>query len=234
MLSGIISSDIIGSTSIHTEDKLLLLNELKTSLFNRLKSKFDTYTRITKGDTIECYVPNPADTLRVALITKCFIKSRIAPRFSIINKKKHGEDQRNRYFKIHGVRLAMAVDKMDVVDKRKGVLEGDAIYKTGRLLGGHHTYDKQRIVIKNSMFFLSSNKIWQEEFEVIVMLIDGLLLKTTSRQCELLTERLFEQSESEIANQLGISQSAVNQGLKVSGWPSIDKAVRLFEKKMKE
>ena len=87
--------------------------------------------------------------------------------------------------------MAMAVDDMEVIDKRKGVLEGEAIYKTGRILGEYHTYDKQRIVIKNPMFFLSGNKKLQEEFEVIVMLIDGLLLKTTSRQCELLTERLF-------------------------------------------
>lgn len=234
MLSGIVSSDIIGSTSIHTDDKLLLLNELRNTLFSRLKSRFKTYTRIAKGDMIECYIPNPADTLRVALIIKCFIKSRIASRFSIIRRPKPDADQRNRYFKVHGVRMAMAVDDMEVIDKRKGVLEGEAIYKTGRILGEYHTYDKQRIVIKNPMFFLSGNKKLQEEFEVIVMLIDGLLLKTTSRQCELLTERLFEQSESEIADQLGISQSAVNQGLKISGWPAIDKAVKLFEMTMRK
>jgi predicted DNA-binding protein YlxM (UPF0122 family) len=233
MLSGIVSSDIVGSTSIHTDDKLLLLKELKNTLFSRLKSRFDTYTRIAKGDMIECYIPNPADTLRVALIIKCFIKSRIAPRFSIISRKKPDAEQRNRYFKIHGVRMAIAVDDMEKIDKRKGVLEGEAIYKTGRMLGEYHTYDKQRIVIKNSMFFLSGNKELQEEFEVIVMLMDALLLKTTSRQCELLTERLFEQSESEIADQLGISQSGVNQGLRMSGWPSIDKALKLFEKTSK-
>jgi predicted DNA-binding protein YlxM (UPF0122 family) len=84
------------------------------------------------------------------------------------------------------------------------------------------------------MYFLSGNKNLQEEFEVIVMLIDGLFLKTTSRQCELLSERLFEQSESEIADKFGISQSAVNQGLKISGWPSMDKAIKLFEKKLKK
>jgi predicted DNA-binding protein YlxM (UPF0122 family) len=234
MLSGVISSDIIGSTSIHTDDKLLLLDELKKTLFQQLKLRFDTYTRIAKGDMIECYVPNPADTLRVALIIKCFIKSRISPKFSIIRKKKPKDDQRNRYFRIHGVRMAIAVDDMEIIDKRKGILEGEAIYKTGRMLGEYHTYDKQRIVIKNSMYFLSGNKNLQEEFEVIVMLIDGLFLKTTSRQCELLSERLFEQSESEIADKFGISQSAVNQGLKISGWPSMDKAIKLFEKKLKK
>lgn len=233
MLSGIVSSDIIGSTSIHTDDKLLLLDELKNTLFQQLKSRFNTYTRIAKGDMIECYIPNPADTLRVALIIKCFIKSRIAPRFSIIRGKNLKADQRNRYFRIHGVRMAIAVDDMEIIDKRKGILEGEAIYKAGRMLGEYHSYDKQRIVIKNSMYFLSGNKTLQEEFEVIVMLMDGLLLKTTSRQCELLSERLFDLSELEIADQFGISQSAVNQGLKISGWPSIDKAIKLFERTVK-
>lgn len=233
MLSGIVSSDIIGSTSIDTDDKLLLLDELKETLFSRLKSRFDTYTRIAKGDMIECYIPEPADTIRVALIIKCFIKSRMASKFAIIKKGKPGAKQRNRYFKIYGVRMAIAVDNMEKIDKRKGVMEGEAIYKTGRVLGEYHTYDKQRIVIKNSMFFLSGNLRLQDAFEVIVMLFDGLLLKTTSRQCELLTERLFERSESEIARQFKISQSAVNQGLKISGWPSIDKALKLFEATVK-
>lgn len=235
MLSGIVSSDIIGSTSLDTKEKLQLLDELRQILFPRLKKNFSTYIRITKGDMIECYVPQPADTLRVAMIIKCFVKSRAGGSgYGNVAPRTVGDKIRNRYFKIYGVRMAIVVDQMEKIDKKKGVLEGEAIYKAGRLIGEHHTYNKQRIVIKNSMFFRSGISEWQDEFDVVVGLIDALLVKTTSRQCELMTERFFESSESDIAQQLSISQSAVNQGLRVSGWSSIDAAIKRFEKICKD
>lgn len=233
MLSGIVTSDIIGSTSVDSKSRLRLLSDIKSRLFPKLKKKFKTYQRVTKGDAIECYVPNPADTFRIALIMKSFIKGRINTKNGVAGKNEKNVNSRARYFRTYGVRLVAVVDDMTIVDKKKGILEGEAIYKAGRMLSEHHTYDKKRIVIKNSMYFLSHNEKWQGEFEVALMLIDTLLLKSTSRQCEILCERLLGLSENQISSQFRVSQSAVNQGLKGTGWTAIEKAVVRFEKVLK-
>ncbi len=228
MKSGIISADIVGSTSVDAKAKLKLLDALKLSLFPRMRKRFDTFHRVTKGDTIEVYVPKPADTLRAALILKTFIKGQAHAK-AIVAKLNKKSTIRSQYFKAYGIRMAVVVDEMTLVDKKNNVLEGEAIYKAGRTLADHHTYDKERIVIKNSIFFHSGTLAWEGEFQVVLGLIDTLLLKTTARQCEMLCERFFGVQEQAIADKFQISQSAVNQGLKSSGWSAMEKAVLRFE-----
>ena len=70
----VISGDFIAYTSLSTEEKKTLEQELM-NLFAILEKKFNTYSRLIKGDFLECVVPNPADGLSVALAIKTFIKS---------------------------------------------------------------------------------------------------------------------------------------------------------------
>lgn len=229
MNSGVIAADIIGSTSLALKDKYELIDELRI-LFKALGRKFKTYCRITKGDLIECYIPKAASTMKVALIIKSFIKSKTVAPFQLSGKKLATTlDARTKYFRIHGVRMAIAIAPMETVDRKKDIIEGDAIYLAGREISGFHTSNKQRIVIKNTLFFITENEQWQKEFEVMMSLIDVLLSKCTARQCEILFNRLTGRSEEEIAKELLISQSAVNQALTSAGWNAIEKAILRFE-----
>jgi hypothetical protein len=227
MNHGIISGDIIASTSLGLEKKELLMQAIQ-QLLKELDKKFKVYGRIVKGDQVECYIPDASLSLRVALILKCFVKSKT----SDYAKAAPDSDRStaNKYFRIHGIRMAIAVGRMNKVDKAKGILDGEAIYLAGRAIDEQHTANKDRIVIKNTMTFISVNEQWQGEFEVLLSLIDILISKCTARQSEILVERLKGKTEETIAKKLKISQSAVNQNSNAAGWQGIEKAINRFEK----
>lgn len=228
MNHGIISGDIISSTSLGIREKELLVQQTK-ELLKELTKKFKVFGRIVKGDQVECYVPDVKQTLRIALILKCFIKSKTQMRFPGNAGKQVVLSAGNRHFKIHGIRLAIAIGEMNKVDRKKGILDGEAIYAAGRAIDEQHTSNKGRIVIKNTILFISFNAEWQGEFEVSLTLIDILISKCTARQSEILVERLKGKTEEAISKAFKISQPAVNQNSNAAGWQGIEKAINRFE-----
>lgn len=231
-IAGIISADIISSTSIRVEEKYLLLDRIH-ELSHRLEKKYKTYLRILKGDLIEIYIPDAKDTLRIGLILKFYIKSELkklipdsaGPHITI-------EKKRSSYLKAYGIRIAIVVDKMELINTKKGILEGPAIYKAGRMINEFHTYTQKRIVIKNSMYFLSSYKDLQDEFEVIVSLLDVMIKQATGSQCEVIFHKLFGDNEERISKIMNIAQSNVNIKSNAVGWHAIEKSIQLFENKL--
>lgn len=219
----VISGDIVSSTSLNVEDSKFVEENLK-GLLNNLKQEFNVYGRIIKGDYLECVVPNPSEGLQVALAIKSFVKA-----IPIDAKKYIKNDNRIKQFKIHGIRLAIGYGELSRYNPEEGVIDGEAIYFSGREISGETTYNKERIVIKNTLFFASKNEDLNKNFEPLLALLDVLLSKATSRQCEVLYLKLMNNQEDEIARQLGIGQSAVNQHSTSVGWNAIEDAVNYFK-----
>ena len=74
MNRAVISGDIIAYTSLSNADKTAIEASIK-KLLKVLKTKFNVYGRIIKGDYLECYIPEPENALRVAVAIKSYIKS---------------------------------------------------------------------------------------------------------------------------------------------------------------
>lgn len=222
----VISGDIVSSTALTPSERENLAETL-LDLLDRLKEKFEVFGRLIKGDYLECVVPNSKDGLRVALILKSFVKQFAG---SVTGEKT--ETQRIRYFKSHGIRLALGYGTLSVFDPEKNSIDGEAIYLSGREISGETTYNKQRLTIKNSLFFASNDSDLNESFQPIFALLDVLLTKATARQCEVLFLKLMHASEEEIAKKLNIGQSAVNQHSTGVGWNAIESAVNYFEKRI--
>ena len=219
----VISGDVVSSTSLHSEDRKLVEENLKKMLQD-LKQQFNVYGRIIKGDYLECVVPNPGEGLQVALAIKSFVKA-----ISIDAKKYIQEDSRVKQFKTHGIRLAIGYGELSRYKPEEGIIDGEAIYFSGREISGETTYNKERIVIKNTLFFASKNEAFNKNFQPLLALLDVLMGKATSRQCEVLYLKLLNNQEEEIAKRLGIGQSAVNQHSTSVGWNAIDEAVNYFK-----
>lgn len=222
MKYSVISGDIVSSTSLNNKHRKLVEEKLKF-LLKELNSKFEVFGRLIKGDYIECVVPNPEQGLRVALAIKSFVKS--IP----IELKGYGEDKnRAKQFKIHGIRLAIGYGELNRYNPKEGIIDGEAIYFSGREISGSSTYNKERIVIKNTLFFASNNEEYNKNFQPLLALLDVLLSKATSRQCEVVYLKLMDFQEDEIATKLGIGQSSVNQHSTSVGWNAIEEAVEYF------
>jgi len=221
----VISGDIVAYTSLSTKERAALEKKL-TDFFQNLQKTYDIYIRLIKGDYLECVLA-PKDALRVALLIKTFIKS-LALDFQ------KAKDKRIKYFSTYGIRLAIGIGDLTRFDKEKGIIDGEAIYYSGRLLNEQHTYNKQKIHIKQSLFFMSANAELNDNFDTLFSLIDTLINKASAKQSKVIFYKLQEKTESEIAKILSVSRSVVNRQSKSVGWHALKKAVNYYEKMMQK
>lgn len=227
MIKAVISGDIVASTSLSNEGRELVENSIK-ELIEGLRENFDTYTRFIKGDYLECVIPKPSEALRVALAIKSFIKS-----IPIDAMPLYKTNKRIKLFKTHGIRLAIGYGELSRFNPSEGIIDGDAIYLSGRIINDLSTHNKERIVIKNTLFFNSHDNLLNKQIDPLIALLDVLLEKATSRQCEVLYLKLMGNTEETIALKLKISQSVVNQHSTRVGWNAIEKAVIFFNELIK-
>jgi len=224
MNSATISADIISSTALSAGDKRLLQEHL-LRLLRELKDRYGNekfFGRIVQGDSIECALERPCHVLRIALLLKTFVKSLDLP-------LAQSKDKRIKYFKEHGIRLAVAVAPLTILDPGEGIIDGEAIYLSGRTIKNLSTSGKQKIVIKTTMFFRCTDEEKQERFDTVIALLDKIISGCSGKQCEILYYKLSGFSEKEISRKLSKNQSTISQHSTAAGWQAIEKAVKYFE-----
>jgi hypothetical protein len=221
--AAVISGDIIASTSLEEEDRISLVLNLQ-HLLQEIEKKYGAYCRLIKGDYIECAFNSPEYSLRVALILKSFIKA-----FPIIDTPRYFKDNRIKQYRTIGIRQAIGYGELLRLDPIGHIIDGEAIYLSGRFIQEHSSHDKERITIKSSLNFLSNNQRINNQLEPLFELIDVLTTKATQKQCEVLYRKLSGRTESEIALDLNIKQPTVNVHSTSLGWNAIEKAVLFFE-----
>jgi len=218
----VLVADIVGSTSLNAKDKEVLENSIQ-KLFVDVSTVVPSYGRLVKGDTLEMVIEEPPQGLSIALAIKTFIKT--LP-IDVTNYDKN--KIRAKHFKTHGVRLAIGYGELSRYDKEKGIIDGAAIYNAGRAISNMHTYDKERIVIKNTLFFESENEHLNTTLKPILELLDVLLSKATRKQAMVLYLKLLGNTETEISKKLGVDQSVVNRHSTAVGWNAIETSVKYY------
>lgn len=225
MLYATISADVISYTSLSEENKRFLeksINQLIDLLSNKYRNQH-FFGRLIQGDYIEFAFSSPENALRIALVLKTFVKS--------LNYK--NLDKKNRelkYFLDYGIRLAVAVAPLTNLDKKKGIIDGEAIYMSGRTIKKYSTSDKERIVIKQTMFFKSTDENFEERIDMVFSLLDVIISGCSAKQCEVVYYKLLNFTEQDIAKKTGKYQSTISQHSTAAGWSAIEKAVNYFEK----
>jgi hypothetical protein len=227
MISAVISGDIVASTSLDDSNRVHVQNSLK-GFFEILNDKFKVYGRIIKGDYIECVVPQPADALTVTLAIKSYIKS-----IHLIENLATKSDKRIKLFKKFGIRLAIGYGELSRYEPEQGIIDGEAIYLSGRTISNFSSINKERIVIKNTLFFVSANDMLNQDLNAFLALLDVLVNRATSRQCEVLYHKLLGYNEEAISRLIGLAQSTINQHSRSVGWHAIDKAISYYSEVIK-
>jgi hypothetical protein len=222
-LRAVISGDIVAYTGLQAVQKKRFEEEL-TILFDMLQESYTSYIRVVKGDYIEA-VSSPQQSLRVAILLKTYIKY-------IMSGMEDAGDRRIEYGKNIGIRLAVGIGTLDRFDAKKGIIDGEAIYLSGRQIAGLHTFGKKKIHIRQSMFFKIGNPELDAEMDAIYALIDNLLNRASGKQCRVLYYKLQGKSEMDIAGLLQISRQVVNRHSVSAGWHALNKAVLYYENKM--
>ena len=208
-----ISADIVSSTSLTIQSKIEL-NDYIRKILEILESQYDGFWgRLVRGDTIECALTHPEEALEIAIIIKSWVKA-----------FKPLEGSEYLRFSKYGLRLAIGIGEMDIVNKSLDMMDGEAIYRSGRSL------DMLKGRLKYSMTISMSQEQYEEPFKIILSLINQLLNNATSRKCLILCERLLLSSSHKVAEKMGITVSGVNQTLNEIGWSSIEQAIKFYHK----
>lgn len=208
-----ISADIVSSTSL-TIQSTIELNDYIKKILEILESQYDGFWgRLVRGDTIECTLSHPEDALEIAILLKSWVKA--------FKQSEYSESPR---FSKYGLRLAIGIGKMNIVNKELDMMDGEAIYRSGRSL------DMLKGRSKYSMTISMSQEQYEEPLNIILSLINQLLNNATSRKCRILCERLLLPTSNEVAEKMGITVSGVNQTLNEFGWSNIEQAIKFYHK----
>lgn len=207
-----ISADIVASTSLSKEALVELSIGVKSLLEKIAANYYGFWGRLVRGDSIECVMEHPNDALRIAVMLKSFVKS-FVPSDGIADPK----------FKQFGLRIAIGIGEMRIVDKELDMMDGEAIYLSGRAL------TDMRDKIRDSFQIVLKNDVSKGALSVISMLLNHIINKATSRQCETLFHRLQYSTDAEVAEMMNITRPGVNQNLSNMGWDAIERSVYYFE-----
>lgn len=208
-----ISADIVRSTSMSTDDMIILRNRLKELLEVLEKDYPGFWARIVRGDSIECFVPEYRYALRIAILIKLFVKIEVA------GFECHELLQR------YGIRFSIGVADIKYAEKKEDIINGPAIYISGRNL--------DELSRKDNIFTAFEIDGAPESFSTLldsyVALLSNLVDSYSAKQAEVVFYKLIGYKEVEISERLGIYQSSVNTRSTKAQWGLLNTAIKNFE-----
>ncbi len=217
-MESVLVADIV-SYSLLEERTKGEIGQILDQLFDFLSKEYQVYSRQYKGDYIECYIPNVADSLHVAMLMKTAIKS----------IQSDAKNEEAKWFDELGIRLAVGVGSLKKLDLEKGIIDGEAIYMAGRQINNESKSQNQRKIIKRTMFYLSEYQAESEQMSAFFALIDEMLNGASQKQSEILFLKLQQKSEKEIAQLFEVNQSVINRQSNSVGWNALNETLKYYK-----
>lgn len=229
MTVGVITGDLVASRQMDVRDKEELYAQVNEYMVELKTTHFIQQYELFRGDSLQCIVNDLQQVLRVALMIRAFVKSRISVSQQEIYGKYKGKGKMavKGYFPAkQDVRLSIGIGAADFRSIHLGHSDGEGFQLSGQGLD-EMKKNVSRLAIR------IDNKRLNEQFEPSIMLLDAIIEKWTNNQAEIVLHALYGHTEEEIKNKLKITQPAVNQRKKTSQWYAIEKFLSYFEKTIK-
>ncbi len=208
-----LSADIVDSTSLSAEDTVKLKESLE-GFFPVMQLFCDkAWGRVTRGDSVECVIPDVAQSLRIALLLKCYVKT--------LNF-----DSASRAMKKKGIRVVIGLGSLRINDKNNGIIDGEAIYNSGRELDKLSGSDSITLSLVSSEMNVGG-------YSALCDILGFVVTRATSKQCQVLYRLLLGETQMQIAKILGLEQPTVNQHAAAVGWNAIQRALARYESEKK-
>lgn len=199
----IITADIVNYTKIAQNLEGNLIDDF-TKWTNTMSLFSEVKYEIFRGDSFQCLIPNLNQTLRICLLNRAY--------FLRLSKNQNGLD----------LRQSIGIGEVNLLKKTLSRSDGEAFRYSGR---SFDEMDKKgnRIVFKSSFSEIDA------ELNTSFTLLEAIIQGWTSMQAEVFFYKLQGKKEKEIAEQLTISQPAVNRHLKAVSWSAIESLLNRFE-----
>lgn len=197
----VVTGDIANSTSVMA-DKRAELTERVNVLIKSWVAK-PKYAEIFRGDSFQLLFDDVTEALKRSIQIRCWLKS-------------YSDGIEN---KLLDARLSIGVG--DVAYFGKSVLDsdGEAFHLSGR------AFDEMKAA-QNYFLLSTSDPKLNEQLDIILHLANVIISQWTKNQAEVIFLLLEGKTQQQMAYELKIAQSAVNNRLKLSRWKEIDKTMR--------
>jgi hypothetical protein len=198
-MKAVITGDLIDSTQYTPQELDMILDAVNTE-FKHFQKTYDAEFKIFRGDSFQGVVLYPKLALDITLTIKTAVN-----KIAIKNKKISG---------LPDFRIAIGIGNINL--KRESILEsnGEAFQFSGRALDTMKG-DYPRLLLR------TADDDINDEFNVHFSFLDSVTGKWSRESAEVVYYLYKGYKEREIAEELGIYQSAVNQRKKVANWDSI-------------
>ncbi len=211
-IQAIITGDIIDSTQLEETERKKMLSILK-KVFNEIEDKAKRFDfKIYRGDSFQGNCPNPEAALLISLkIKTALLKANL-----------------NDTAKMLDARLAIGIGKAGKVSKNIGTADGEAFRNSGQLLNPKTKEDYKKLK-DYKLLFKSPWEDVNEEMEVLLSALDGLISKWTTEQAEVVYELLNNRTQTQIATTLGKSQSSISERVQNANWLAVSNILQRYE-----
>ena len=199
----IITADIVNYTKIAQNLEGNLIDGF-TKWTKKTSIVSEVKYEIFRGDSFQCIISNLNQTLKICLLNRAY--------FLRLSKNQNGLD----------LRQSIGIGQISSLEKTLSRSDGEAFRYSGR---SFDEMDKKG----NRLVFKSSFPEIDAELNTSFTLLEAIIRGWTSTQAEVFFYKLQEKKEQEIADQLSISQPAVNRHLKAVSWSAIEKLLNRFE-----
>jgi Sigma-70, region 4 len=199
----IITADIVNYTKLAQSSEGNLIDD-----FTKWTKKMNVFSGVKyelfRGDSFQCIIPSLNQALKISLLNRAY--------FLRLSKNQNGLD----------LRQSIGIGEVDSLKKTLSRSDGEAFRYSGR---SFDEMDKKgnRIVFKSSFPEIDA------ELNTSLTLLEAIIQGWTSTQAEVFFYKLQGKKEKEIAEQLNISQPAVNRHLKAVSWSAIERLLNRFE-----
>jgi len=200
----VITGDIINSRKI--ADKELLMSVLQ-NLFIEINTRFSFQNQfeIYRGDSFQTLLENPKQALRIALLLR-------------LGLRKQSPDA-----VIWDARIGVGIGAVNYLNEDIKISNGEAFELSGTSLDTMKKSD-QRIQIQVSDSDLNA------QLKILNTLADAIVNRWSINASEVIYRQLlFGETQSQIAQKLNISQSAVHQRFANANFDAINTYISYFE-----
>ncbi|HNW91037.1 MAG TPA: hypothetical protein PKN48_15365 [Bacteroidales bacterium] len=222
MKKAVITGDIIQSGKLKPEEKEWLIKNIKSAL--KIWNKdFQMKSEMYRGDSFQCLLQEPVQSMRVALIIKTFIKSLNPSEIFDMYNRKNLNIKTAKIISLNMVdtRISIGIGSVELEMKSIATSDGVAFNISGANL--------DKIKSTRQSIIIGTDDDHNAELETEIILLDNIISTATAMQCEVIYLKLLGYTEIKIANILKIKQSAVNQRSIAAGWNAIETLIKRFE-----
>ncbi len=171
-----------------------------TREYGKEKVKFTIY----RGDSFQGVIKEPHEALEIALQLKTAINQ-----LHLKKKKKKTASPKMADFK-----MAIGIGEQELERESIAESNGQAFQFSGR------TLDEMKKENRKTRLMTAFPEI-NDEFDASFLLMDTVTERWSTASAEVVYFLLQQLKEREVAKELGISQSAVNQRKKAAGWEAV-------------